>query len=160
MKKRLCSPSVIRIAAICSGLALSCLPGLSVLGAKDQANTATTGTNAPAIVIPKSNFIIPSSVTQGRDPFFPLSSRLVLNATPNNAETVKTAPVTLALKGVSGTESKRFALINDKTFESGEEREISVGASKVRVHCIQIREDSVTVEVNGTRQELRLRPGL
>jgi hypothetical protein len=83
-----------------------------------------------------------------------------LRSTPTTTDPVKAAPVALTLKGVSGTEGRRFALINDKTFAAGEEREIAVGNGRVRVHCLDIREDSVTVEVNGSRQELRLRPGL
>jgi hypothetical protein len=134
--------------------------GLFLLGQSAPRVLAAATTNAPDINIPESVFIIPSNVTQGRDPFFPLSQRLLMNATPANTNNVKVAPVTLALKGISGTDSKRFALINDKTFIAGEERDVFTGASRVRVHCIEIRENSVTVEVNGTRQEIRLRPGL
>lgn len=133
---------------------------VSAVGAATNAPESPTGsgTNAPAIKIPKSDFILPTSTDQGRDPFFPLSSRL--RSRPTSNETIKAAPVTLSLKGVSGTEGRRFALINDKTFAAGEEREIAVGNGRVRVHCLEIREDSVTVDVNGNRQELRLRPGL
>ena len=128
-------------------------------GAYAVENATTGSTNQPSVQIPKSDFVIPSNISQGRDPFYPLSRRLVMNANTKSNEPVKVA-VTLSLKGVSGTEAKRFALINDKTFAAGEERDISVGNGKVRVHCLEIQEDSAVVEVNGTRQVLRLRPGL
>lgn len=120
----------------------------------------TTNAAPSTVEVPKSIFVVPSSPSEGRDPFFPLSRRLVADVPPSNGEVPKPPTVALTLKGVSGTESRRFALINDKTFALDEEREVSVGTTKYRVHCIEIREDSVIVDVNGTRLELRLRPGL
>lgn len=152
--------SVMAAFALCLGLGSlhSTSPALAAAGTP---KSPATNANPSAVERSKSAFIVPSNPSEGRDPFFPLSRRLVVEvAAPDNGEKPKVTPVTLALKGVSGTESKRFALINDKTFAADEESEITIGTNKVRVHCIEIREDSVTVEVNGNRQELRLRPGL
>lgn len=117
--------------------------------------------DSDAVVVPKSDFSIPTRAGDGRDPFFPLSRRLVLDTNPTKTnDTVKSAPVSLTLKGISHTGQASFALINDKTFGVGEERDVAFGSAKIRVHCIEIREDSVLINVNGSRQELRLRPGL
>ena len=151
-------PSVQSALAASLGLLLWSHPAQQTLAATNATNSTASETTVAArrVQVPKSVFAIPSEASEGRDPFFPLSRRWVVNSAPKNTDNVKVAPVSLALKGISGTELKRYALINDKTFEAGEEREIN----RVRVRCIQIREDSVTVEVNGARQELRLRPGL
>jgi len=113
-----------------------------------------------AIEIPKSDFIIPTSTAQGRDPFFPLSRRLVVDASPKVGKTPSVAPVTLILQGISGSDAKRFALISGRTFVAGEEREIPSGNSRIQVHCLEIREDSVKIQVNGAPMELKLRPGI
>lgn len=153
-------------------LALASLTLLvSVEAAADKTNKAPTAsvsaTNAPAkvapIEVPTSQFVIPTTVAEGRNPFFP-DSLVALKAaasTSTNA-TTKAAPAMLDLKGISGTPTKRFALINNRTFEEGEEADVTVGAgrSKVHINCIRIREESVTVEADGVRMELKLRPGL
>jgi len=126
-----------------------------------KAEAAPSATNSlAAIEIPKSTFIIPTTTSQGRDPFFPLSRRMVVDATPKTGTTPIAAPVNFVLQGISGTESKRFALINGRTLVVGEEREVPSGTTRVQVRCLEIREDSVKIEVNGVTSELKLRPGL
>jgi hypothetical protein len=115
---------------------------------------------AEPIEVPRSEFALPSKAGEGRDPFYPLSRRLVVETRPKTDNTPKPVAVTLTLNGVSGTESKRYALINGKTFVVGDQLEVSVGDGKVPVLCVEIREDAAIVEVNGSRQELRLKPGL
>ena len=114
------------------------------------------GAKPPAIVIPASQFAIPTSRAEGRNPFFPEST---LTKVPQNSPTNTTGRVSaiaLTLQGISG----RFALINGRTFAEGEDGDVTVNQSKVHIHCIKIKEDGVTIEVNGNRQELKLRPGL
>lgn len=113
----------------------------------------------PAIEIPTSQFAIPASIAEGRNPFFPESTLTKFNqsATTN---TTKVVSVALELKGISGAGAKRFALINNQTFAEGEDGDVTVGRTKVHVLCIRIRDESVTVEVEGDRRELKLRPGL
>jgi type II secretory pathway component PulC len=70
------------------------------------------------------------------------------------------ASVSYALQGISGTATKRFAIINGRTFEVDEEAEIAVGNSRVRIRCLEIRADSVLIESSGEKRELKLRRGL
>lgn len=126
--------------------------------AASGASKSITNTAPAAIVIPTSEFTIPASVAEGRDPFFPVSTRMA--AVPVNTNSAAKVPVvSLTLQGVSGTPERRFALINGRTFEVGEEAEVSAGKSRVHVHCLDIKEDSVTVEVEGKPQDLKLRGG-
>lgn len=148
----------------------SLLAGLALSSALVVTAKAAAATNEPAkskpqpaatnsvIEIPKSEFSIPTTVADGRDPFFPNSSRLVAKAATSKAPAVPV--VSLVLQGISGTEAKRFALISGRTMVVGEEADIAVDKARVRVRCLDIREDSVVVDVDGKQQELKLRPGL
>jgi hypothetical protein len=133
---------------------------LAETSAKKSSPSAQT--TSDAIEVPRSLFTIPTKVGDGRDPFFPVSRRMVVEAKPDKGgDTPKPAAVSLLLKGISrGAGTKRYALINDKTFTVGDEHEVVVNNSRARVHCIEIKEDSVLIEINGTRQELRMRPGI
>jgi hypothetical protein len=143
------------------GFTLNLLAASEPTKSNQVVTSASSTTNAPTktapIEIPTSNFIIPTSVADGRNPFFPDSLAAAKASAINTTNTVSAPVVTLDLKGISG----RFALINNRTFEAGEEADVTIGNNrqKVHVHCISIREDSVTVEVDGVRRELKLRPG-
>ena len=143
------------------------LPGLtfSARAAQTQPDAAgkpAAATNAaPAeLELPKSVFIIPATSAEGKDPFFPLSTRLhpvaVVTTTTTN---VAPAVVQLELKGISGAVDRRFAIINNRTFAVGEEEELTVNSGRVRVVCKEIKDNSVVVLVNGQERILRLRPG-
>ena len=69
-------------------------------------------------------------------------------------------PDKLLLKGISGTASRRFALINDQTFMSGEQGKVRLGTSNVVVRCMEIRAKSVLVQrpANGMAEELFIGP--
>ena len=68
------------------------------------------------------------------------------------------APEELILRSLVGTGNRRLALINDATLAVGEEGRVHVGASVVRVRCLEIREDAVVVQVEGepAKRELKL----
>lgn len=124
-------------------------------------STTNAGAKLAPIEIPTSQFTIPTAIAEGRNPFFP-DSILTLKVNPiaPTNSLGKLTPVALVLQGISGTGAKRFALINGRTFEVGEDGDVTVGRSKVHVHCLIIREDGVTIEIEGNRQELKMRPGL
>ena len=91
----------------------------------------------------------------GRDPFFPNSPRrgrivqdTVVEPTANFNNMV--------LKGISGTVEKRLAIINNKTFEVGEEADLRIGGHLTKVKCVEVREKSVVISINGVTRELFL----
>ena len=113
----------------------------------------TEPTNAPSI------FVIPSKPQQGRDPFFPQSTRLFEEVmTSTNQPGV--AATDLQLKALSGLPGHRLAMINNITFEAGEEAEVSTSNGRARVRCLAIRDDSVLIQVNGEQRVLRFRSGM
>jgi thioredoxin-related protein len=65
----------------------------------------------------------------------------------------------LALKTISGTANRRFALLNDQTLTAGETLPVKLFDGKVNVRCVEIQEQSVIVDVQGEKgpREIKLR---
>ena len=105
----------------------------------------------------KSNFT--DDPKFGKDPFFPRSMR---RGIPDPVTT--NAPLAdvrdLVLKGISGGKDRRLALINNRTVENGEELEFKFGNRTLKVHCVEIREKSVVIRVDGQSKEIFLRQNL
>jgi hypothetical protein len=55
----------------------------------------------------------------------------------------------LVLKGLSGSKTRRFALINEGTFGVNEQGKIRLGDSNVVIRCLEIRNDAAVVQVTG-----------
>ena len=91
---------------------------------------------------------------RGKDPFFPKSRRLEAGKPILSLPPV----IPLFLKGISGTKGRRLAIINNRTFEAGEEVEFKVNNQIVRVRCVEIRDQSAIISVDGMAgtQELQL----
>lgn len=53
------------------------------------------------------------------------------------------------LKGISGVPGRRMALINGETMGPGDEVRVPVGEKMIRVHCLEVKEASAVVHVNG-----------
>src|SRR5690242_20274266 len=102
--------------------------------ATTQARAAGTPSNAPTAAVSNT---IPLSVfddarTAGKDPFFPNSRRRSIEATA--AVTGATTDVSsLALQGISGTVQRPLAVINNRTFTTGEENEVTTASGRMRI---------------------------
>ena len=110
----------------------------------------------PAPTPPKSIFIIPSNVREGRDPFYPKSLRPYQSA-PAAGNTAHADLTALVMQGVSGPPDHRLAIINNVTFAAGDTAEVRTPQGRIRIHCLQINGDDVLVEVGGQTQELHYR---
>ncbi len=62
----------------------------------------------------------------------------------------------LYLKSVLETKEKSVALINDKTFIKGESRQMEVAGKKLLVKLLEFGGDSVTVQVDGSADPIKL----
>ena len=119
-----------------------------------SAPARTPVTNA----IPQSTFVMPANQKEGRDPFYPDSERPYANLTgPKQPVQTKISPTAFILNGLSGSGDHRLAMINGRTLAEGEESEINTVAGRVTVRCVEIKTDSVVIEVGNERKELRLR---
>ncbi len=130
------------------------------------AKPAKAATNAaPVQVEPaKSVFIMPANPQEGKDPFFPKSTRLfntvVVATTTTSTNHPVVVPVDLQLKGISGVAEHRLAIIGTRTFEVGEERILGTSSGRIRVRCLDITTDSVLIQVGDEQRILHLRPGI
>lgn len=128
----------------------------------NTASEVTAPIDAAAIVASRKSVF--EDKLQYRDPFFPSSKRrqpVVVSKTDPNIPPPKPV-VELVLKGISKSANRKFALINDQTFEVGEENQVKTPNGLVKVKCVEIREDSAVVITgpDGERKELRLQQGL
>ena len=142
------------VAALLSLSALAATAAQASAGPAGQTRAATKSVPAEA-ELPKSLFRIPVSPQEGRDPFFPQSTlrKPVVIATTN----APTAIAELELKGISGGAGHRLAIINNRTFEPGEEGTVLSNVGRVRLICKEINADSVRVNINGQDRILTLR---
>jgi TPR repeat protein len=64
----------------------------------------------------------------------------------------------IKVSSISGTPDRRFALINNETFAKGDQATVKVGDKRVMIHCIEVRESSVIVSIEGIdgTRELKL----
>ena len=106
---------------------------------------------------PKSEFI--DDVEFGKDPFFPASMRRpkTMVKVSDNEPPRPMVPDSVALKGITSFQGRKLAIINNYTVGEGEE--FTLKPSGLRVKCIEIKEKSVVVSVNGATKEILLRSG-
>ena len=76
----------------------------------------------------------------------------------NLQPTTAVVAVELKLNGISGTANHRLAIINNRTFEVGEEGEVVSSVGHVHIICKDIKTDSVRVLISGEERIVRLRP--
>jgi len=117
-----------------------------------SATAAQNETNSSETEMPRSVFIIPTNPKEGRDPFFPNSARL--SATRPVKIVPASVEVPLVLNGLSGTPQHPLAIINFQTFAAGEEHDVNSPSGRIRVRCVEIKGQTVVVEVAGERREL------
>ena len=119
---------------------------------------ATAQTNA-AEVVRQSTF--QDDLPNGKDPFYPKSARRA-EKIPAPGQPFIEPVAQLALKGISGPANRRFALINNQPVAAGEKATVRIAGGLIKIHCWEIRENSVVISIEGDseRKELRLRDGI
>lgn len=146
------------VSMICRAVAATLL--LSTFGVPwaalgEIAVAAATPPNAPQSVFN-------SQPGFGKDPFFPKSSRLI-SVVPVRVDPALLntgVPDFIVLKGLSVMNQRKLAIINNHTVAPDEEFNLKVNGRHLKAKCIEIKENSVIIEVNGSRKELQLRTGL
>ncbi len=90
----------------------------------------------------------------GKDPFFPKSERTC--KTKQSSTPRPSLLTTLKLRGLSRSPTQRMVLINKYTLAEGEEREIRVDDQVHKLGCVEVREKSVLISIDGQPMELFL----
>ena len=116
---------------------------------------------ADSNAVPRSLFIIPTNSQEGRDPFFP-NANYLYEASATKKPASPNAGIA-QLKAISGAADKKLAMISlagtNRTLAEGEESEVIAFSGRVKIRCIEIKGESVVVEIGGERRELHLRGG-
>jgi hypothetical protein len=127
---------------------------VSLAAAAGQTVWADAPKAAPAKpVAARSTFVMPTNLREGRDPFFPESTR------PFDAykEVSHTADINaFSVKGISIQGGHSMAIINNHTFAVGDEGDVLTPTGRVHLRCTEIRAGVVVIEVNGIKRELNI----
>jgi len=143
-------------------LCLAALLALGFLNRVDAANpkvnskapAASKFTNTVAeVAIPQSVFDFSGKST--RDPFFPTSTR-THHVTVQATNEVTISPSIFKLKGLSGTPQFPLALINNRTVANGETATVTTATGKHKIHCLQIKQFSVIMRVEGQFEPIEI----
>jgi hypothetical protein len=130
----------------------------AILSSARQTAPAAATVQSSSNAVPYSVFVVPRNPQEGRDPFFPNSTRLTKTTeSTNKPQRSVSSNVPLVLQGISGTTSQRLAIINGRTLAESEGADITIGDVRIHVRCVEIKSDSVIVEVANVRRELRMR---
>lgn len=125
---------------------------VALVAAGARAVLGGTPAAAPAKPAPvRSEFVMPASPREGRDPFFPESTR------PYETAMVVKHTVELnvfSVKGISIENGHPMAIINNHTFAVGDEGDVLTPSGRVHLRCTDIRAGTVEIEVNGVKREL------
>lgn len=124
------------------------------------AKSDTVNGNPATAPAPQSVFMVPRKVAEGKDPFFPNSSRVYGTETVTKGSGPAPIVADISLKGISGTPEQPLAIINTTTCTTGETAEIITKNSRIKVQCLEINMAAGTVllQIGGERRELRLAP--
>ena len=108
--------------------------------------------------IARSQFSLPRKVAEGRDPFFPNSTRPYGAEVTTKAVGESTPEVEFLLKGISGTAEQPLAIINNTTFTTCEENEVIIKSKRIKIRCFEINmtTGTVLIEYAGSRRQLKL----
>jgi hypothetical protein len=130
------------------------------VNAQSKTNPAAPSASTNAFVALEAKFIQPRNPQEGRDPFYPRSTYpygpIASIDVPTNQGPAVVA-VELKLKGISGLPPHKLAVINNHTFEAGEEAEVITTNGRMSIRCLEISENSATVQVGPERRVLRMR---
>jgi hypothetical protein len=134
-------------------IALVCM----VTGNVMAAGTNSPTTNEVASARP-SVFVLPKGLKEGRDPFYPNSTRVAdaLAASASTSSNPEAEIASLKCPGVSGTPGHMFAIINNHTFAVGDEGDVVVPGGKIHLRCLEIHPDVVVVEISGRIYRINL----
>ena len=142
---------------VAAGLALAAATG--ALAAQPGASPGRSVAPSPTPVAVNKAVFVNDTLT-GRDPFFPASQRrrpmsqASVVASPNASSGVLAH---LVLKGIALNKDRRLALVNNATLAEGEKGPVRVNGQIVMLQCLEIRERSVLVSLEGDKEVKELR---
>ena len=124
---------------------------------KPNAPAAKPAPAKPApVVTARSVFTQPASGRDGRDPFFPESTR-VFETT--QAATVHVVEINnLTVKGFSIVRGRPMVIINNHSFMVGDEGDVLTTGGRIHLKCVDVLANAVVIEFNGSMHQLPINP--
>ena len=118
---------------------------------------AETRTNLPSASAKnapiKSVFNQPKKFSEGRDPFYPESTRVFQAVmAENSTHTVEVS--SLKVKGFYRDASGAYVVINNHTFTVGDEGDVITTGGRIHIKCVDVLPDNVVIEFNGSLHQL------
>lgn len=110
-------------------------------------SAAPASTNAQVVSV----FTLPSAPSEGRDPFYPNSTRPYQYVTVRHAVEL----TSLQIKGFSEIGGRRYVIINNHTFGEGDEGDVTTADGRIHIRCLSVGADSVLIESGGAQHVLR-----
>lgn len=106
----------------------------------------------------RSTFTQPKQFSEGRDPFFPESTRVfqaVLLESPNRS---KVEISSLSVKGYYRDAKTAYVIINNHTFTAGDEGDVLTTGGRIHLKCVDVLANAVVIEFNGSLHQLPINP--
>lgn len=97
---------------------------------------------------------MPKQFSEGRDPFFPDSSRVyqaVLLESPNRT---KADVSLLVVKGINRDAKGTYVIINNHTFTVGDEGDVTTSGGRIHLKCVDVLPNAVVIESGGALHQL------
>lgn len=162
MSSRTFAPSSARVLAIVGAALLTARLAVAAEVPTDPATRSGDGAANSLLAVEVPLAVFDNIPTQGKDPFFPSSTRrapVIKAVIPLTPTTSANTGSQLTLRGISGPPAKRIALINNLTFVAGEEGKVRVPTGLLKVRVIEVKDSSATIQIEGENslRELRLR---
>jgi hypothetical protein len=129
--------------------------------AKANDKTKASATNTNAVVAYDLQPTFDDDPKKTKDPFYPKSNRRLAKAAPGKSTPDAPRMTELHLRGVIGSPGRFIAMINDKTFATGEKSQVAVGQGQylvVKVNKITERTVNVSVDGEPAPRDLSLEP--
>lgn len=96
---------------------------------------------------------MPASPSEGRDPFFPNSTRPYEDSIVKRQRPAELT--SLRIRGFSVIAGQHYVIINNHTFGEGDEGDVITPDGRIHIRCLSIGTDSVLVESGGSQHVLR-----
>lgn len=143
-------------------LAVGCSnPAKPAAPAKADDKPKASSTNTNAVVAYEITSTFDDDPKKTKDPFFPKSNRRIKRPVAGKATPTAPSIADLHLRGVIGSPGRFIAMINDKTFATGEKSQVAVGPGQylvIKVNKITERSVNVSVDGEAAPRDLSLEP--
>lgn len=97
---------------------------------------------------------MPKQFSEGRDPFFPDSTRVYQAVMLESPNRTKADVSSLVVKGINRDAKGAFVIINNHTFTVGDEGDVLTPGGRIHLKCVAVLPNAVVIESGGVLHQL------